>query len=312
MQWQKLGLIFTPDTQHNWSKSHAQVPTVDVISDKIWRIYYCARDLGNQSRISYFEVEANNPKNVIYKHDKPILQLGKLGTFDDAGMMPSSIVTVGDCKYLYYTGWSVRKSIPFQNTIGLAISNDGGENFRRIGDGPVIGVSLHEPYFIGTASVIYENGLWRNWYASCTGWEIIDGRAEPRYHLKYAESMDGIEWRLTGDVAIDYKNPYEGGLVRAAVVREYDRYLMWYARRDVMGYRHESQRSYRIGYAESSDGIRWKRLDEQSGIDVSEEGWDSEMVAYPNVVQDENSSFLFYNGNGFGKSGIGVARRLRG
>ena len=309
MDWEKLGLIFTPDTQFEWSKSHAQVPTVDMMSDKVWRVYYCARDSGNQSRISFFDVEANNPQHLIYKHDKPILQLGKLGTFDDAGMMPSSVLTVGDVKYLYYTGWNVRKSVPYQNTIGLAISRDGGQTFLRAGEGPVLGISLHDPYFIGTASVIYEDGLWRNWYAACTGWEMIDGKAEPRYHLKYAESLDGIEWQRNGNVAIDYKDTNEGGLVRASVVRECDRYFMWYSRRDAMGYRRDRQHSYRIGYAESIDGHQWKRLDDQAGIDVSDEGWDADMIAYPHVVQSKNASFLFYNGNGFGQSGIGVAKR---
>ena len=311
MLWQKLGQIFTPDTYHAWSQSHAQVPTVDTLSDKVWRVYYSTRDAGNKSRISYFDVEAGNPKNVVYRHDSPILELGRLGTFDDAGMMPSSVVTVHGIKYLYYTGWNVRKSVPYHNTIGLAISRDGGQTFVRAGEGPVLGLSLHEPYFIGTASVIYEDGLWRNWYAACTGWEMIECKAEPRYHLKYAESQDGIEWRRNGNVAIDYKDTREGGLVRATVVKEHDRYLMWFARRDAKGYREERMHSYRIGYAESQDGIHWERMDGQSGIDVSETGWDADMIAYPHVVQSKNTTFLFYNGNGFGKSGVGVAQRPR-
>jgi hypothetical protein len=311
MDWQKIGLIFKHDQNYFWSKTHAQVPTVDILSDKVWRIYYSTRDESNQSRISYFDVEAGNPCHVIYKHDLPILQLGKLGAFDDAGMMPSSVLTVGGVKYLYYTGWNVRKSVPYQNTIGLAISHDNGETYERAGDGPVLGLSLYDPYFIGTASILEEDGLWRNWYATCTGWEMINGKPEPRYHLKYAESRDGIEWRRHGHVAIDYKDSKEGGLVRASVVREQGRYLMWYARRHMVGYRTEVQHSYRIGYAESNDGVNWVRMDDQAGIEVSDDGWDSGMIAYPCVVQNENASFLFYNGNGFGQSGIGVAKRAR-
>jgi hypothetical protein len=311
MLWEKLGCIFMPDKRYAWSQTHAQVPTIDSLPDKIWRIYYCSRDASNKSRISYFEVEAGNPTFVLYRHDAPILELGKLGTFDDSGMMPSSIVTVDGVKYLYYTGWNLRQSVPYQNSIGLAISRDGGRSYERAGEGPVLGPSLREPYFIGTATVTYENGTWRNWYAACTGWETIDDKAEPRYHLKYAESADGLEWRRHGDVAIDYKDESEGGLVRAAVVRESDRYQMWYSRRDAIGYRNERQHSYRIGYAESTDGMRWERLDGQAGIDVSDSGWDADMIAYPCVVQTDSASFLFYNGNGFGQTGIGVARRVR-
>lgn len=311
MIWHKLGVIFTPNASLSWSKTHAQVPTVDILSERVWRIYYSARDVSNQSRISYFDVEAGNPKNVLYRHDSPILQLGKLGTFDDAGMMPSSIVTVDCVKYLYYTGWNVRRSVPYHNTIGLAISRDGGQTFERAGDGPVLGLSLHEPYFIGTATVTQEDGLWRNWYASCTGWDIVDGKPEPRYHLKYAESRDGIEWKRNGEIAIDYRDAAEGGLVRAAVLRLPDRFCMWYSRRNVMGYRINSAQSYRIGYAESADGRSWTRMDHAAGIEVSDSGWDADMIAYPSVVQTADTKFMFYNGNGFGQSGIGVAQLKR-
>ena len=309
MRWEKLGLIFETNATHTWAQTHAQVPTVDVISDKVWRIYYSARNSENQSHISYFDVEAGNPRNVLYRHNKPILRLGALGTFDDAGMMPSSIVSVGGIKYMYYTGWTLKKTTPYLNSIGLAVSHDEGKSYTRVGEGPVIGISLHEPYFIGTATVLLEEGLWRNWYAACTGWEIIDGRTEPRYHLKYAESNDGIEWRRKGQVAIDFKNADEGGLVRAAVLKSHGRYLMWYSRRNIMGYRSDSRYSYRIGYAESCDGVNWTRMDSLAGIDISATGWDSEMIAYPSMAQYEDKIFLFYNGNGFGQSGIGVAQR---
>ena len=171
--------------------------------------------------------------------------------------------------------------------------------------------TLHDPYFIGTATVMHERGLWRNWYASCTGWELVDGKPEPRYHLKYAESKDGITWQCNNSVAIDYRNSEEGGLVRASVLRDADAYRMWYSRRDAKGYREDRQHSYRIGYAESADGLLWTRLDEQAGINVADTGWDADMIAYPCVVQTAEADFMFYNGNGFGQSGIGVASRAR-
>jgi hypothetical protein len=309
MHWTKHGLVFGPNTELAWCKTHAQVPTVDKLSKNVWRVYYSCRDETNKSRISYFDIEACNPKNVLYQHDSPIMELGNLGTFDDSGMMPSSIVTVGKTKYLYYTGWNERKSVPYQNAIGVAVSQDDGQTFHRLGEGPVLGITLSEPYFIGTSTVLYEDGRWRNWYAACTGWEMFDGKAEPRYHLKYAESSDGIHWERKGLVAIDYRDKQEGGLVRASVVREDGLYRMWYSRRGNRFYRTDREHSYRIGYAESDDGIYWRRCDEQAGIDISAVGWDSEMIAYPCVVLEGKKSFMFYNGNGFGHSGIGYASR---
>jgi hypothetical protein len=305
--WIKQGLIFVPDGSLSWARTHASVPTVDVLSDRVWRIYYAARDAQNRCSISYFDVEAGNPRHIIYRHEQPILPLGKLGTFDDSGMMPSWIVMHQGVRYLYYTGWNVRQTVPYQNAIGLAVSRDGGQTFERYDEGPVLGLTVHEPYFTGTATVMIENGCWRNWYAVCTKWEMIDGRAEPFYHLKYAESQDGVSWDRRGIVAIDYKDEREAGIVRASVLKEDGVYKMWYATRQGQDYREDKTQSYRIGYAESADGIGWRRLDEQAGIDVSENGWDSEMVEYPCVIALNGRKYLFYNGNGFGRSGIGYA-----
>jgi hypothetical protein len=304
--WEKKGLIFTPDISREWSRSHAQVPTVDILSEKIWRIYYASRDSDNRSHISYFNVEAHNPSNILYAHKEPILNLGKLGTFDDSGLMPSSIVSIGNLKYLYYTGWNIRKSVPYHNSIGLAVSYDGGETFSRSFDGPVLSVNAQEPYFVGTSCVLYENGLWRNWYAVCTSWKVIEGKVEPFYHIKYAESHDGINWLRNAHVAIDYKNEHEAGIARASVLKD-EFYKMWFCYRQEQDYRIDRLKSYRIGFAYSDDGIVWQRNDNLSGIDVSDEGWDSEMIAYPSVISVENKKYMFYNGNGFGASGIGYA-----
>lgn len=65
--------------------------------------------------------------------------------------------------------------------------------------------------------------------------------------------------------------------------------------------------TYRIRYAESDDGIKWIRKDEEVGINVSDKGWDSEMICYPFVFKHNNSHYMLYNGNSYGKSGIGLA-----
>jgi len=82
---------------------------------------------------------------------------------------------------------------------------------------------------------------------------------------------------------------------------------MWYCYRGSIGYREDPSESYRIGYAESSDGVGWQRHDEAAGIERSESGWDSEMLAYPSIYDHRGSRHLLYNGNGFGVSGIGHA-----
>lgn len=306
MKWVKKGLIYEPKGQYDWNKSHAQLPIVDIIDKNRWRIYFASRDTQNQSRISYIEVEANCPQNLLYEHNEPILPLGRLGAFDESGMMPVGIVKFNDKKYLYYAGWSLKRTVPYHNSIGLIILSN-NNSFEKYSEGPLLDARQDEPYFTGTANVLIESGVWKMWYQSCTKWEIIQGQPEPFYHIKYSESSDGINWSRNGIVAIDYRDKFEGGISSASVLKENGIYKMWYSNRDAAAYRENKTKSYRIGYAESLNGIEWERKDASSGIDVSESGWDSEMIAYPFILRSQNKKYMFYNGNGFGKSGIGYA-----
>jgi hypothetical protein len=309
-RWAKKGLIYKPRGEHWWSRTHASVPTVDTTDAAIWRIYYGTRDESNRNRISFIEVEAGNPSNVLYTHEEPVLDLGNLGTFDDCGVMPSWILDFRGQKYLYYVGWTVRNTIPYHNSIGLAISSDGGRTFQRFSEGPLFGETYLEPFFTATSCILIEGGVWKNWYLSCTGWTRVAERVEPRYHIKYAESTDGINWRRRGVVAIDYKSESETGIVRSSVLRAKDLYRMWYSYRCGTDYRTNLKTSYRIGYAESTDGISWIRMDDRAAIDVSPDGWDSEMIEYPHVIQYGREKYMFYNGNKFGHSGFGYAEML--
>ncbi|WP_116137892.1 hypothetical protein [Trinickia diaoshuihuensis] len=310
IRWQKRGLVYTVDERLPWAKSHAQIPTVAGVRDDTLQVLFSSRDEHNRSAIASLDVALDNPGEVLRVERAPLMELGKLGTFDDCGMMPSSVVELNGVRYLYYIGWNVRNTIPYHNSVGLAISEDDGRTYRRLFEGPVMDRTAEEPYFCGTTCVRIENGIWRNWYLSCTGWMLVDGKPEPRYHLKYAESRDGIHWTREGVVAIDYADACEGGLVRASVHHDGKLYRMWYCRRSYSGYRENSAGSYRMGYAESHDGLVWTRLDERAGLDVSESGWDSFMVAYPEVAEAGGRLYCFYNGNGFGASGFGYAEAI--
>lgn len=306
MQWIKKGLVFNTTQTYEWSQTHAQVPVVDKISDKVWRIYYSTRNSKGKSTISYIEVEAHNPKNILYVHPLPILERGAVGTFDDSGIMPTCILNKGKQKLLYYIGWMLRGTVPYHNSIGLAISNDGEQEFRKVFEGPIIGMSAQEPYFTGTCYVLPIAGEYRAYYLSCVGWKEIEGKLEPFYNIKIAKSKDGLHWLTTGQVAIDLEEG-EGGIASASVVYINNKFRMWFSVRGAVNYRTNQAASYRIGYAESIDGYSWTRLDQHAGIDIAQEGWDSQMIAYPYVFADGQKLYMFYNGNGFGQSGFGYA-----
>jgi hypothetical protein len=304
--WIKHGRIYAPKECYGWGKSHAQLPTVDRLDER-WRIYFAARDEKGRAQTSYIETVAGNPREILYEHHEPILPLGEAGAFDDCGIMPAWIVNVGDRKYFYYTGWSTKITVPYHTAIGLAISDDNGRTFEKFSAGPIFGPTPHEPYITGSPCVMVEGGLWKCWYFSCTKWELINGKQEPFYHIKYAESCDGIDWQREGAVAIDYQSGDEAGIGRPSVLRGDGIYQMWYCYRKAYGYREDRKNSYRIGYAESRDGLSWVRLDDNAGIDISEDGWDSEMIAYPYVFEHDKRKYMFHNGNGFGRSGFGYA-----
>lgn len=307
MRWKKQGLVYVPRA-NSWSVGHAQLPIVNRVDQDVLRIYFGARTASKYTIGSYIDVEADNPKNILFHNEeRPILELGELGAFDDTGVMPSWVVDHQGLKYLYYIGWNAGVSVSYRNSIGLAVSDNGGKSFTRMFKGPVVDRSKEEPHFCSAPCVLVENGIWRMWYLNGIRWEILDGRPEPFYHIKYAESEDGIHWERRGVVCIDVKSADEGGITRPCVVRDGDLYKMWYSYRGARDYRENRDFTYRIGYAESDDGIRWERMDERAGIDVSEDGWDSQMVAFAYVYQHRGQWMMMYNGNGFGDTGVGHA-----
>lgn len=304
IRWKKLGRVFQVDGDHRpWSLTHSQVPTGLLIDDRI-RVYYSTRDAGNRTSTGFFEVDAGDPTRVVHTHPRPVLAPGTRGAFDDCGAMATAVIRADDAVHLYYQGWNVRSTVPFQTAIGLAISRDDGLTFERYSVGPLIDRSPADPYFCSTPNVI-RHGTWRMWYSSGTEWrETADG-VEPLYNIRQAVSADGIEWKPAG-VALDYSSPDEGGLARPAVLADPDGWRMWYSVRGWRNYRDGSATAYRIRCAESTDGHTWRTCP-AAGIEVSSSGWDSEMTAYPNVVDVGGTRYLFYSGNGFGRAGIGVA-----
>lgn len=311
--WQKKGLVYTSEGQFDWNNSHAHVVCTDgAFEDKI-RVIYSARDKKGRCIPSFLDVSKENPQEVLYVHNEPILPLGSLGMFDDCGIMPTWLLhhPNGE-RWLYYIGWTVRNTIPYHNALGIAVSKDGGETYTKLFEGPVISTTHIEPQFSGSCCVLFDNGIFKMWYLNCTKWEEINGKVEPFYHIKYAESADGITWNRNNTVAIEYKDENEGGISRPCVIREADgSYTMWYSYRAKTHYRGENlANAYRIGVATSEDGIRWERKDTTVGIDVNETGWDADMIEYPMVFDVNAKRYMYYNGNGFGRSGFGLAEKM--
>ena len=304
MAWIKRGLVFDPTIHAPWVHSHAQVPTAFEMKDHI-RVFYAGRNAAGTSFTTYVDLKKSDPSKILYVSDKPIAELGKTGTFDDEGMMPSDIVGADGRIYFFYSGWNRRLTSPYHNATGVLFSDDNGETFYRPFDGPVLDRIATEPYLAVTPTVILENGLWRMWYVSGVGWESIDGRFEPVYVIKYAHSRDGITWARPPEVCIAAKHPLEA-FSRPRVLKERDGYCMWFCHRESEDYR-GGKGAYRLSFATSVDGIKWNRELHSLELIGQEESWEREMQCYPYVIEIGAKRYMFYNGNGFGRSGFGLA-----
>jgi len=295
-RWEKKGLILKASNGPKWMVSHLMVPTVEQIKGDLCRIYFCGRDPQNRSLIGYAEVDMKDPSKVVRFSKKPVLGLGPLGQFDDNGVTPSWIVNDKGKKYLYYIGWNKGLTVRMHLAAGLAVSEDDGLSFKRVVNVPILDRIHTEPLILNTAPcVLKEKGCWRMWYVSGIRWINKD---LPEYNIKYAESKDGIVWNRRGVVCIDFKSSGEHALARPCVLKEDGIYKMWYSYKG---------RNYRIGYAESLDGISWQRKDDAIDLDVSKKGWDSEMIEYAFVFNQGGVKHMFYNGNNYGEEGIGWA-----
>lgn len=299
MGWRKLGRIYAVDGSRDWARTHASVPIADHRGGDRFRIYFTSRDAANRSHVGWFEIAIADPATVLAECDAPILAPGKRGAFDEDGVMASALVHHDGRRLLYYIGWNRAVTVPFRNSIGLAVQSAADGPFVRVADGPVLDRGLTDPYFVASHDVVIEGATWHMWYLSGLDW--LPG--EPpgsTYNLRYALSADGIDWRRHGTVAVDFAHRGEIAIARPTVRRDGDRWRMWYC------YRGKSF-PYRIGYAESEDAVHWSRHDHRAGIAVSEAGWDSEMVCYPHVFDHGGRRYMLFNGNGFGASGIGLA-----
>lgn len=293
--WEKLGLVIEPRRDLWWMQTHAMIPTLEPLGGGLLRVYFSGRSEKNVSHIGWAEIDLAKPTEIRGFSSEPVLRPGDLGCFDDNGVTPSCVVSDGGRTYLYYIGWNPGSTVRMHLFGGLAISEDGGRSFTRVSRAPIIERSAVNP-FLNTAPFVLRDGdLWRMYYVSGVGWRHRD---LPRYNIQYATSRDGIDWQRDGTVAIDFACDDENALARPFVMKDDARYKMWFA--------HKGE-TYRLGYAESADGVRWQRNDSFAGLLPSPSGWDSEMVEYAAVAKHDGRYFMFYNGNNYGYDGIGLA-----
>lgn len=285
-------------------KSHTQVPTALVLADRI-RVYFSTRPEDGMSRVAFIDLDLEDPSRVLYLHDKPVLELGETGMFDEHGTIPNHVFGHNGKVYLFYVGWSRGESVPYSNWMGMAISEDGGATFRKSFKGPILDRTRDEVYSATGLICVPHQGSWYGWYATGTNWIPVNGRLEHTYELRSCRSENLVDWIRPNEPVLPARLPNESN-TRPTVISLNDQWHMWFCYRGTLDFRDGSD-SYRIGHAWSTDLVHWTRNDDGVGIAPSSDGWDSRMLAYPCVVAVRDKILMFYSGNGFGRSGFGYA-----
>ena len=295
MKWKKLGKIFEFKSINEDLLTHASNPLAVHLKDDIFRVFFSGRDKDNKSSVGYVDIDIFT-KEVQYISDKTTFKYGDTDSFYSHGVSIGNIYTIDNKDYILFMGWQIRDDGHWRGDIGrLLLENNDTltlepKNAFMVCDDEDK-VSLSYPW------VIYDEGIYKMWYGSTNSWSSQNG--EMIHIIKYATSKDGENWEKHG-LAIPFEIGVAQAFSRPTVFKDDDGYHMWFS------YRSGDGTKYRIGYAYSSDGLDWDRK-KDSGIDVSSDGWDSEMICYPFVFEHKGKKYMLYNGNDYGKTGFGLA-----
>jgi hypothetical protein len=295
--WVRQGLLVELKHLPNWVTSHAQHPTVidHPTNPELVRMYFASRASKNQSFMLFADINLKS-KEVVHISPSPIISLGDSGTFDERGSMPSCVVKKGGEYLMYYFGINQDIDLPFRNSIGLAKSSDGCF-FERVYQGPVIDRQPHIPL-----------------YASCPWY--VDGKKPEIYFLS------GIKWEL------EYKNDYKKWRSYYHIKRARWEHQHWVvepspvlevidgecavARPQIVDVKKTRKMYFCSRWDHYYLGVAFVQ---ENGLFVrgkivleGDSDWDNEMQAYPNYYKaQDGTEYMFYNGNNFGKAGIGFA-----
>ena len=300
-RWEKLGRLYTPASppRHAKLNSHAANPLPVHLKGDLFRVFFSGRDAQNRSSVGAVDVDIA-AREVVQEFDQPVLVHGPQGSFYGDGVSIGNLYETDDGSFILFMGWLNPSDGHWRGEVGR-IRVD--EELRFLVDPatPFLDRNEEDPVSLSYPWVHrYGPNAWRMWYGSTINWDA--GNREMLHVIKQAASVDGVSWRREG-VAVKYAvNDAQAFSRPTVLIDRTGRHQMWYS------YRGRPGVAYRIGYAESDDGVSWIRRDADAGIDVSASGWDSEMVAYPCVFSHGEETYMLYNGNGYGRSGFGLAR----
>jgi Glycosyl hydrolases family 32 N-terminal domain len=305
--WRKLGHVSLPqdDSTLPWFGEFTNA-SATLLLDDVLRVYFGCwspidADGRSVRRAGFVDLDRTNPTRVIRMGTQALLPLGGLGEFDEFGAGPVSVTEHESGYRAYYAGWTRCESVPFNAAIGVATSPD-GTVFTREGCGPVLSFTPHEPFFLTDPQAKHIRDVWYLFYVAGRVWKLVGGQPVPVHKIRMATSRDGLTWaRHEHDLV---ESLYEVDEVQASpdVFFANGAYHMFFS------YRRSEQQAgvdgaYRLGYARSTDLIRWTRDDTAVASDVS----GSVVVRNAHVFYADGRTYMAYAGAEPGPAGFGLA-----
>jgi hypothetical protein len=304
--WKKSGFIYKCAVG-DFFKSHTTRPIPFLISEERLRIFFSSRDKNDIPYPTFIDVDPSDPQRILHVNESPMMKLGRMGTFDDSGVTPVSILSKGvEQPLMYYVGWKRRRyGVTIETSIGVAKLTNDYSSLERIFEGPILAQDRYHPILVAAPFVVSLPQGFRMWYCSGKEWREQSHGSEMLYTVYDAYSSDGLTWeRFSIEPCIKYAHNSEVISAPWVVKLANGSMLMWYSTRGISNL---NDKKYMVGLATSKDGNVWVRRDSKVGIKKSETGWDSEMICYPAIFNFSDKSYMLYSGNGVGMSGIGYA-----
>jgi hypothetical protein len=293
-KWKKLGKTYSLESNGKDLLTHTANPLAVHLHDDVFRVFFSGRNKENKSSVGFVDIDLLT-REIKDISEGTVFKYGNNNSFYSHGVSIGNIYKIANKDYMLFMGWQIRDNTHWRGDIGrLHLENnthltlEPKESFIQCDDEDKI--SLSYPW------VMFDEGIYKMWYGSTDDWTSSNG--EMIHVIKYATSKDGDKWDKHG-LAIPFEIGVAQAFSRPTVIKDKDIYDMWFS------YRSGDGTKYRIGYAQSHDGLKWER--KESGIDVSKSGWDSEMICYPFVFEHKGETYMLYNGNDYGKTGFGLA-----
>ncbi|HET9161161.1 MAG TPA: hypothetical protein VFN88_11170 [Caulobacteraceae bacterium] len=288
--WIRLGRVLEP-AGGTLDRTHVMLPTPFVLADRV-RVYFAGCDEEMRGRIFAAEFAPEPPFALLEVWREPVMDLGGPGAFDCDGVNPSQVFSVDGELHLFYIGWRRGEAAePYTLFAGHAVSPDDGRTFVSKGQllQPVEGERLFRTAPRLTAC---DDGF-RLLYIG--GDRFIDGpggKRLPLYSLMGLRSSDPFSWRGPGEVlAAPDAAAGEIGFGRPVL---FDARLM-ISVRTASGYE----------LMEATEGEPSLKPVFQPPF----EPWESQMRCFGAACRVGDHELLFYNGDGFGRTGLGLAYR---